>query len=69
VAPDSSAAPTPAAAPAPVPPQAAIAILGSMVLLIIALMGVLVQTTWVDPIRATETPSLESESFAGRWGR
>jgi hypothetical protein len=38
-----------------------------MIFLIIALMGVLVQTTWVDPATAAETPSLESESLAGRW--
>jgi hypothetical protein len=64
---NSTAASAPTNAVAPVPQRAAIAILGSMIFLIIALMGVLVQTTWVDPASAAETPSLESESLAGRW--
>jgi hypothetical protein len=51
---------------APVPQRAAIAILGSMILLILTLMAVLVQTTWVDPASATEIPVLETESLAGR---
>lgn len=34
----------------------AIAILGAMVLLIVALTVLLVQTTWVNPASATETP-------------
>ena len=61
---DSSASPTTAIAP--VPQRAAIAILGSMIFLILTLMAVLVQTTWVDPASATEIPVFDSESLAGR---
>lgn len=45
---------TPTTALAPVPQRAAVAILGSMIFLILALMAVLVQTTWVDPVSAAE---------------
>jgi hypothetical protein len=57
-----------AAAPAitPLPERAAIAILGSMVFLILLLMAILVQTTWVDPANASETPAVESADFAQR---
>ena len=61
---DSSAAPT--SALTPVPQRAAIAILGSMILLIVALTIVLLQTTWADPASATELPPVESEYLAGR---
>ncbi|MEZ0335650.1 MAG: hypothetical protein ACAI18_16765 [Gemmatimonadales bacterium] len=61
---DSSA--TPATAVAPVPQRAAIAILGSMIFLIVALLAVLVQTTWGTPASATEPPTVESENLAGR---
>ena len=61
---DSSA--NPAAPVAPVPERAAIAILGSMILLIVALVVILVQTTWVNPASATEAPPVESEQIAGR---
>jgi hypothetical protein len=61
---DSSATSTTAAAP--VPPRAAFAILGSMIFLIVTLMAVLVQTTWVERANATEAPTVESESLARR---
>ena len=61
---DSSA--TPATVLAPVPQRAAIAILGSMIFLIVALLAVLVQTTWGTPASATEPPTVESEHLAGR---
>ena len=60
-----SSAPS-AAAVAPVPERAAIAILGSMILLILALTAVLVQTTWVDPASATDVPAYEAEHLAWR---
>jgi hypothetical protein len=51
----------------PVPQQAAFAILGSMIFLILALLGILVQTTWGTPASATEPPTVvESEHLAGR---
>ncbi len=49
-----SAASAPATAAAPVPPRAAVAILGSMIFLILALMGVLVQTTRAERPSAPE---------------
>lgn len=63
---DSAASTAPATSTpvAPVPAQAAIAILGSMILLILALTAVLVQTTWVDPASATEAPVVEAEHLA-----
>ena len=61
---DSSVPPT--ADAAPVPERAAIAILGSMILLILALTAVLVQTTWVAPASATEAPAYEAEHLARR---
>ena len=61
---DSSATPAPVVAP--LPERAAIAILGSMIFLILALTAVLVQTTWVDPVSATEAPVIESEHLAKR---
>jgi hypothetical protein len=57
---------TPAAAVAPVPERAAIAILGSMILLIVALTVILVQTTWVNPANASEIPPAPAEQLAGR---
>jgi hypothetical protein len=56
----------PATALTPVPPRAAIAILGSMIFLILALVAILVQTTWGTPASATEPPAVESEHLAGR---
>lgn len=61
---DSSASSTTAAAP--VPPRAAFAILGAMIFLIVTLMAVLVQTTWVERANATEAPTVESENLARR---
>ncbi|HEU5040143.1 MAG TPA: hypothetical protein VFT84_04965 [Gemmatimonadales bacterium] len=61
---DSSA--TPAAAVTPVPERAAIAILGSMILLIVVLTVVLVHSTWMNPASATALPPVESEHLAGR---
>ena len=72
MAPDRAPAPsgrTSTAAPAaPVSERAAFAVLGSMVLLIVALMVLLIQTTWVDPASATEAPPVAAEggSFALR---
>lgn len=57
---------TPAAAVAPVPERAAIAILGSMILLIVALTVILVQTTWVNPANASEIPPAPAEQITGR---
>jgi LPS O-antigen subunit length determinant protein (WzzB/FepE family) len=56
----------PAPVVTPVPQRAAIAILGSMILLIVALTIILVQTTWMNPASATELPPVESEHLAGR---
>ena len=62
---DSSATPTATAAPvAPVPERAAAAILGSMIVLILLLMAILVQTTWVDPASASDTPLAEPAGYA-----
>ena len=62
---DSSAAPTVTAAPlTPVPERAAAAILGSMIALILLLMAILVQTTWVDPASASDTPPAEPAGYA-----
>jgi hypothetical protein len=62
---DSSAAPTATAAPlTPVPERAAAAILGSMIALILLLMAILVQTTWVDPANASDTPPAEPAGYA-----
>lgn len=59
---DSSATP---AALTPVPQRAAIAILGSMILLIVGLVAILVQTTWVNPASASEVPAVETERLPG----
>lgn len=62
---DSSATPTAtAAAPTPVPERAAAAILGSMIALILLLMAILVQTTWVNPASASDTPPAEPAGYA-----
>ena len=57
---------TPTAAVAPVPERAAAAILGTMVLLILVLMAILVQTTWGDPVSATENPPAPPAGYAQR---
>jgi hypothetical protein len=41
--------------------RAAYAVLGSMVLLIVALVVLLIQTTWVDPASATEAPPVAAD--------
>jgi hypothetical protein len=48
----------------PVPQGAAIAILGSMVFLIIAIIVVLVQITWIEPANAADIPTIASEHLA-----
>ncbi len=57
---------TPTAAVAPVPERAAAAILGTMVSLILLLMAILVQTTWGDPVSATENPPAPPAGYAQR---
>jgi hypothetical protein len=62
---DSSATPTATAtALSPVPERAAAAILGSMIALILLLMAILVQTTWVDPASASDTPPATAADYA-----
>ena len=63
MAPDSSAPPAPAA---PVSQRTAVAVLGSMVLLIVALTVLLIQTTWVDSASAAEPPAADGTSLAQR---
>ena len=50
----------------PVPERAAAAILGSMIALILVLMAILAQTTWVDPASAVDTPPVETAGYAQR---
>jgi hypothetical protein len=54
----------PTATIAPVPERAAAAILGSMIALILLLMAILVQTTWVDPASASDLPPVETAGYA-----
>jgi hypothetical protein len=61
---DAHATPSPTAI-APVPERAAAAILGSMIALILVLMAILVQTTWVDPTSA-DVPAVETAGYAQR---
>ena len=63
MSPDTSA---PAAVPAPVSERTAVAVLGSMVLLIVALTVLLIQTTWVDSASAAEPPAADGTSLAQR---
>jgi hypothetical protein len=49
---------SPSTPTAPVSERTAFAVLGSMLFLILALMILLVQTTWVDPASATEAPPI-----------
>ena len=65
MAPDSSAASAPAPA-APLSERTAFAVLGSMVLLIVALTVLLIQTTWVDSASAAEPPAADGTSLAQR---
>lgn len=46
---------------APLSERTALAVLGSMILLILALTFLLIQTTWVDPASATEAPPIAAE--------
>ena len=62
---DTRATSTPTAI-APVPERAAAAILGSMIALILVLMAILVQTTWVDPASAADVPAVETPGYAHR---
>jgi hypothetical protein len=61
---DSTTSTVPTSASEPVFGRAAIAILGTMIFLILALSAVLVQTTWVDPADAAEVAPLETSVFA-----
>jgi hypothetical protein len=54
----SSTAPT-----APVSSRAAIAVLGTMLFLIVALTVLLVHSTWVNPASAAETPPAVDQSL------
>ncbi|HET8837059.1 MAG TPA: hypothetical protein VFN08_20195 [Gemmatimonadales bacterium] len=63
MAPDSNAAPAPAA---PLSERTAFAVLGSMVLLIVALTVLLIQTTWIDSASASEPPAADGTSLAQR---
>jgi hypothetical protein len=64
---DSSATPTATTALTPVPERAAAAILGSMIALILLLMGILVQATWADPANASDSPRpVEAAGYAQR---
>jgi hypothetical protein len=65
VSPEPRATPSPAAT-APVPERAAAAILGSMIALILVLMAILVQTTWLDPATAADVPAVETAGYAQR---
>lgn len=58
---DSAAASSPPAPTAPVSERTAFAVLGSMVLLIVALMVLLIQTTWVDSVSAAEPPATAAD--------
>lgn len=57
------------AQPAPVPPlstRAAIAIFGTMVLMIVALTAVLVSATWFQPDGSVGAPAPDQSHFAQR---
>jgi len=58
-APANTASPAPAVAP--VSERTAFAVLGTMLVLIVALVLLLIQTTWVDPASATEAPPVAAE--------
>ena len=68
MSPDSTASSTPATTPNQSREfgRAALAILATMVLLIVALTGVLVETTWHHPQGTVEEVSGEPGSFARR---
>ena len=62
---DSSTTPSTTAI-APVPERAAAAILGSMIAMILVLMGILAQTTWVDPVSTPDVAAVETAGYAQR---
>jgi hypothetical protein len=62
---DSRATPSPTAI-APVPERAAAAILGSMIAMILVLVAILVQTTWMEPATAADIPAVETAGYAQR---
>ena len=62
---DSSPTPT-TTATTPLPERAAAAILGSMIAMILVLMAILVQTTWVDPATTSEVATVESTGYVQR---
>jgi hypothetical protein len=62
---DSSAV-APAAAPPPLSSKAAMAILGSMLFLIVALTVLLARATWVDPANVSASPTAQQGSIAHR---
>jgi hypothetical protein len=66
LAPEPSTAALPTQALSPVPPRAAAVILGTMVLLIVLLTAILIDTTWVNPARATEAPAAAPSTVAHR---
>ena len=66
MAPEPSTAALPTQALAPVPPRAAAAILGTMVLLIVLLTAILIDTTWVNPVSATASPTAAPSTVAHR---
>jgi len=66
VAPEPSTAALPTQALTPLPPRAAAVILGTMVLLIVLLTAILVDTTWVNPVSATEAPVTPPSTVAQR---
>jgi hypothetical protein len=59
----SAAAASPTAPPAPVSTRVAIAVLGTMLFLILALTVLLVHTTWVNPASAAEIPTAVDQSI------
>ena len=65
---EATVAPASASAPrsAPLSERTAVAILGSMILLILALTAILIETTWIDPAGASDQPVVESASMAQR---
>jgi hypothetical protein len=50
----------------PVPERAAAAILGSMIAMILLLMAILVQTTWMEPPSTSDIPPIETAGYARR---
>jgi hypothetical protein len=59
----SAGATSPTAPTAPVSSRAAIAVLGTMLFLIVALTVLLVHSTWVNPASAAEIPTAVDRSL------